>query len=44
MASRAGVLSDQDILKEMSSGNVVIKKFNAAHLNNCSYDVTLGEK
>jgi dCTP deaminase len=39
----AGLLSDADILKAMEEHRVVIEPFNPKQLNNCSYDVTLGE-
>jgi deoxycytidine triphosphate deaminase len=36
------MLSDQDILRELNTGKVVIYPFHLFHLGNCSYDVSLG--
>lgn len=38
-----GVYSDLQIIQEKNKGNVVIEPFNSEQLNNCSYDVKLGE-
>jgi dCTP deaminase len=37
------ILADRNILKEMNKGNIIIEPFNLDQLENCSYDVTLGE-
>lgn len=39
----SSVLSDTDILQKIKSGNIVIYPFNRNQLQNCSYDVKLGE-
>lgn len=40
--SCGSVLSDRDILDQISEGNIVIYPYNEQCLSNCSYDVTLG--
>lgn len=37
------MLSSTDILEEIKNENIVITPFTRQHLNNCSYDLTLGE-
>lgn len=37
------VLSDRNILEEISNGNIIIEPFDRESLANCSYDVRLGE-
>ena len=37
------VLSDTNILEELSNGNIIIEHFDRRNLANCSYDVRLGE-
>lgn len=37
------IYCDQDIIKEIHNGNIVIEPFNREQLNNCSYNVTLSE-
>jgi deoxycytidine triphosphate deaminase len=37
-----GILSDQDILKEIQNQNIFLQPFQEKQLSNCSYDVTLG--
>jgi dCTP deaminase len=39
----SAVLSNNEIVKEMMNGNIIIENFNPNNLSNCSYDVTLGE-
>jgi dCTP deaminase len=36
------LLSNSQILRHMESGNIIISPFNEKHLNNVSYDLTLG--
>lgn len=38
-----GVFSNQEILADIDSGNIVIDPFNPKHVNGSSYDVLLGE-
>lgn len=38
-----GVYSNQEILADIDSGNIVIDPFNPKHVNGSSYDVLLGE-
>jgi len=38
-----GLYSDSQIKNELNEGNIVIEPYNEEQLNNCSYDVRLGE-